>query len=424
MVGVLLLWAACDSGKEEGVSDQGDTAAEVAIDEDTAPPEVSWYRDIQPLLQENCLGCHADQGISFSLEDMTIAAAMGDAMVDAVSSGRMPPWPADEESCLPLSGTRTLTSEQVDLLSRWVALGAPAGSPDDVPATEQEEARVFEADISLMLPEPFTPSITLEDDYRCFVLDPGLTESTFVTGIQVEPGNANLVHHVILYTDPAQNSLAMDAAEDGPGYTCFGGPGYNNTGVIGGWAPGQGTVWMPEGVGLRLNPDTPVVAQIHYHAVNAPGESDQTVILMDTADQVDKEGFLVPLAHQGIDIPAGVSSHVETRQFSINFGLDATLWGGTPHMHLLGSSIRITVQPPDSDEEVCLIDVPEWDFDYQNFYQFEEPVTIQNGSTITMECIYDNSAQNPNQPADPPVDVDWGDGTNDEMCLVFALLSL
>ena len=82
------------------------------------------------------------------------------------------------------------------------------------------------------------------------------------------------------------------------------------------------------------------------------------------------------------------------------------------------------VEHLDSDEEVCLIDVPEWDFDYQNFYQFEEPVTIQNGSTITMECIYDNSAQNPNQPADPPVDVDWGDGTNDEMCLVFALLSL
>lgn len=424
MVGVLLLWFACDNSSGNGSSGVDDTSSSQTPEEESAPPEVSWHADIQPLLQENCLSCHADQGISFSLEDVAIASAMGDVMVDAVTSGRMPPWPADEESCLPLSGSRTLTPDQVDLLARWVELGAPEGSPEDAPEQVQEEERVFESDIALTLPEPFTPSMARDDDYRCFVLDPGIADTTFVTGLQVEPGNSSIVHHVILYTDPGQNSMALDAAEEGPGYTCFGGPGYNNTGVIGGWAPGQGTVWMPEGLGLRLSPDTPIVAQFHYHPVNDPGGSDQTVISLDTEDEVEREGFLVPFADQGINIPAGASEHTETRQISMNYGLDATLWGGTPHMHLLGSSIRITVQAPDSDEEVCLIDVPEWDFDYQNFYQFEEPVTIKNGSTITMECVYDNSADNPHQPSDPPVDVGWGDGTSDEMCLVFALISL
>jgi len=429
MLNIWLALVACDMDSPKatgaGVSSTDDTTGTVddTTSEETTP-EVSWYADIQPLLRDNCLSCHADTGISFSLEDPVVAAAMGVAMVDAVASGRMPPWPASEDHCQPLRDSRTLSDDQIALLDRWVALGAPEGRPEDAPDDTVEDGRIFEEDITLQLDEPFTPALDREDDYRCFVLDAGLDSLRYVTGMEVHPGNSSIVHHVILYTDPGgETARAMDAAEDGLGYTCFGGPGFNNTGVIGGWAPGQGTVWLPEGMGLALAPDADIVAQVHYHPVNDPGGSDQTTIVLDMEDQVDTVGYLLPLANQGLHIPAGATEHVEVLERSLSFGISGRVWGGTPHMHLLGQSIRVGFTAPGAKEETCLIDVPQWDFDYQNFYLLEEPVTIEDGSTIRMECVYDNSADNPHQPNDPPADVGWGDGTADEMCLTFALVS-
>ena len=423
MMWMWMLTAACTQSKTEATQDSA-PVEDTALSNDQIDPDVTWHADISPLLQDNCTGCHAEQGIAFGLESFSVASAFGAEMLDAVSSGRMPPWPADEDTCLPLQGTRTLSEDSISLLERWVELGTPEGSPDDAPASDTDTAPPMEADLALVMPDPYTPKADQPDDYRCFLLDTGIDEETFVTGMQVSPGNASIVHHVILYTDPDQNAQALDDADEGPGYECFGGPGFDNTGVIGGWAPGQDAVRLPEGVGLRLSPGVPVVAQVHYHSANDPGGTDQTTIVLDTEEDVATEGYLLPLANQGIDIPAGVSNHVESRTFTFNYGLNVRLWGGTPHMHLLGSSIRISVEPPDSDEETCLISIPEWDFDYQNFYLFDEPYTLENGSTIHMECIYDNSADNPSQPNDPPMDVGWGDGTADEMCLVFALMSL
>ena len=423
MMWMWMLWTGCDQEAQPKPKDSAIVADTADTTPQQAPPEVSWHADIQPLLQRSCLGCHAERGIAFSLESYDTAAALSAELLDATSSGRMPPWPADEDSCLPLQGTRTLSAEHIALLERWVALDAPEGNPEDAPDIT-EDTPALETNLSLMLPEPYTPGLDAPDDYRCFVLEPGLKSDTFVTGMQVIPGNSAIVHHVILYTDPDLNGAALDAEDETPGYTCFGGPGFDNTGVIGGWAPGQDAVTLPGGVGLRLAAGVPVVAQVHYHPVNDPGAPDQTTINLATAPEVDTEGYLFPLAHQGIDIPAGESNHVETRTISFSYGLNARLWGGTPHMHLLGTSIRVSVTPPDATEETCLISVPSWDFDYQNFYLFEEPFALENGSTITMECVYDNSQENPSQPNDPPVDVGWGDGTADEMCLVFALMSL
>lgn len=411
MVGLVLLSMGCgDGGGVDGIFSSGvtdDTGGS------TADGQVTWHRDVQPLLQANCLSCHAEDGTSFSLERFDIAAAMAGPIAEVTAAGTMPPWPAEEDDCLPLRDRRGLTVDEIALLGDWAVQEAPEGDPADAPEAIPDTDRGIETDIWQEMAEPYTPDATVSDDYRCFVIDPGLEADTFVTGAVVFPGNHSVVHHVILYTDPSDNAAALDAEDEAPGYTCFGGPGFNDTEVIGGWVPGSAGLSMPEDAGLRLSAGTKVVMQMHYHPDDAGG-SDQTAFALDLEASVDTEVFLYPLADTNLSIPAGAEGHSEGWSSSMSYGVNLTLWGGTPHMHLLGTSIKVSVTPPESEEQ-CVISIPEWDFDYQQFYRLEAPYIIENGSKLSLECIYDN-------PTDETVS--WGDGTGDEMCLVYAMISL
>lgn len=411
MIGLLMGLMGCDEvAGVNGVSSSGVSA----VDGSESDPAVTWHRDVQPLLAESCHSCHAADGITFSLEDYTVASAMAGPIAEVTAAGTMPPWPAAEDDCLPLKDRRSLSDAQIATLQSWSDLGAPEGDPADAPADAVDEGPGIEMDLWGEMAASYVPDDAAEDDYRCFVIDPELDEETFVSGAVVFPGNYGVVHHVILYTDPSGSSDALDAAEDGEGYTCFGGPGFNDTAVIGGWVPGSEGLLLPEDSGLRVSAGTKIVMQMHYHS-DGTGSGDQTAFALDLEEDVGTEVYLYPLADTNLSIPPGAADHAEGFSTTFSYGLNIKLWGGTPHMHLLGSSIKISVTPPDSEAEQCIIDIPEWDFDYQQFYRLEEAYVIENGSQLSLECIYDN-------PTDQTVG--WGDGTGDEMCLVYAMVSL
>lgn len=411
MIGLLVGLMGCDEGAGvSGASSPGDSTGDSAGGEPTA----TWYRDVQPLLAENCQSCHAADGITFSLEDYAVASAMAGPIAAATAAGTMPPWPAAEEDCLPLKDRRALSSDQVATLQTWADQGAPQGDPADSPAETTDDGPGIETDLWGEMASVYVPDETSEDDYRCFVVDPGLAEETFVSGAVVFPGNYGVVHHVILYTDPSGSADALDAAEDGEGYTCFGGPGFEDTAVIGGWVPGSEGLLLPEDSGLRMSAGTKVVMQMHYHSDGTAG-GDQTAFALDLEDDVGTEVYLIPLADTNLNIPPVTTDHAEGFSTTFSYGLNINLWGGTPHMHLLGSSIKISVTSPDAEDEQCIINIPEWDFDYQQFYRLEEAYVIEDGSKLSLECVYDN-------PTDETVT--WGDGTGDEMCLVYAMVSL
>jgi hypothetical protein len=413
MIGLWMVLAGCDEGGGfGGISSTGASGGDSPADSGTEPA-VTWYRDVQPLLSESCHSCHADEGITFSLEDYTVASVMAQPIAEATAAGIMPPWPADESDCMPLQDRRVLTDDQIALLATWAELGAPEGDPADAPTPDTDDDPGMEIDLWGEMADAYIPDESAEDDYRCFVVDPGLQEETFVSGAMVFPGSYSVVHHVILYTDPDNAGEALDAADDGDGYTCFGGPGFDNTAVIGGWVPGSGGLILPEDSGLRLSAGTRIVMQMHYHP-DGSGAADQTAFALDLEESVGTEMYLYPLADTNLSIPPGAEDHAEGWSATLNYGINLRLWGGTPHMHRLGSSIKVSVTPPDSDEQ-CLISIPEWDFDYQQFYRLEDAYIIENGSRLSLECIYDN-------PTDETVT--WGDGTGDEMCLVYAMISL
>jgi hypothetical protein len=400
------------------------------------PTAVTYYQDIKPILDAKCVACHAPGEVGpFSLADYASASANAAASAAAVAQQVMPPWPPNAD-CRDYDGDRSLDDAQITSLARWVELGAPEGDPAapgaplavSIPTLSRVDQR-------LEMPQPYTPAPPAgsHDDYRCFVVPwpAEHTQRTHVTGFRAVPGNAALVHHVIAFL-AAPNQVAqiqsLDAAEAGPGYTCFGGAGAPVAGMIGGWAPGSLGSDLPPGVGLPVEPGSAVVLQVHYHG-HAGAGIDQSAIELKLDASVERPGRVVPFANpqwlQGnMPIPAGNPDVVHS------FAVDPTFFFGeleiftaSLHMHTLGTSGKLAIERPDGSKS-CLLQIDDWDFHWQGSYGFRQPELLRRGDRLSIECRWDNSMANQplvgGQPR-PLLDVNWGEGTNDEMCLGFFL---
>ena len=316
------------------------------------------------------------------------------------------------------------------------------------------------------------------DDYRCQILEWPLDEEGFVTGVRVVPDQRQMVHHTILFAVSAEQAdvyRQYDAEDDGPGYSCFGGPrptsaegglpegvdiaellaalqsgeasggaGMNGSRWIGSWVPGTTAPLFPEGTGLRMGPGDLVIAQFHYNTLVADAAADQSSIEFATAPTVEREAFVLPFTDVGwvtglpglggpMDIPADME-HVEHHTSSADSALlvngarnalgldeesDLLVHVVGHHMHQLGTWGKQAVRHADGTES-CLVEIPDWDFSWQGSYHLQEPVLLGADDALELGCAWDNSASN-QQVIDGvplvPTDVEWGEGTTDEMCL-------
>jgi hypothetical protein len=273
---------------------------------------------IEPIIEQRWVSCHqAGQigvGALASYDDVRVRSHV---VVQQVESREMPPWFADAE-CNQYNHDPSLSDEEVGLFAAWHAAGAPAGDPaDDTSAPPAPPPQLVDIDHNLTLPEPYTPDPNFEDDYRCFVIDWPEQVDTYVTGFGVRVDNATTVHHLIAYIaspSAVAEAEALDAAEEGPGYTCFGGPLTSmdgGTNFFGAWAPGVLDAAFPDGTGVPVLAGSKIVVQMHYNLVTHDGAPDQTGIVVTTADHVDKDAKFQFWANPGwlqshtMDIPAG-----------------------------------------------------------------------------------------------------------------------
>ncbi len=340
------------------------------------------------------------------------------AFLAAVTQSRyMPPWKADRS--VAFADARGMSDAQVALIRRWSAEGAPLGDPKDLPPAPHfsSDWTLGPPDASFRMPAAYRLAAGGSDVYRCFVIPTHYAQDRWVTAIQVRPGDAKIVHHVIAYIDTSGQAAALAAqTHDGnPGYTSFGGVGFPAPGWLGGWAPGNEPHRLPEGVGIRLPKDAAIVLQVHYHKDGRP-ETDLTRIgLYFAHGPVDKALQVWPL-HAPLQIPAG-DAHYQT-QATKTVPADVTLLEILPHMHLLGRSMTVTATLPDGTTRP-LVHVPDWDFNWQTTYVYKRPVPLPRGTVLHLTATYDNSANNPRNPNVPPRPVTWGEQTTDEMCLAF-----
>lgn len=456
---VLLALAACGGDKdttplEPGPTEPGPTEPGPTEPGPTDPLAPTWHGDVAQILQDNCVTCHQDGGIgSFALDTYETATTWAEPIVDAVVDRRMPPWlVTDDGSCGDFRDSRWMSDADIQTLSDWVAADTPLGDPQDGPTGPLPELpQLDRVDHTLNTPT-FTPEIVggqvaQYDEYRCFALDNPAGADIFLTGFDVHPGNDAIVHHVLgMPVDPEApgwNGVpngaqieAMDGADGRPGWPCFGAAGgdIREEGFPVIWAPGMGAVSYPDGVGVELSQDDVVVVQIHYNLVDPTthGQSDSTGIALRTAPQVDREAFfalpdafLESLFYGDPEvIPPGESAHEYS--FSLS-GFETLLYSGAPplaggfdligvmpHMHELGSKQRLTLRAGGDAAEECLADVARWDFNWQLFYFYEDPISVDRADQLEISCTWDSSGT-----AEPTLP---GWGTYNEMCLMSMMI--
>lgn len=408
----------------------------------------TWYGDIQPIIEGRCASCHVDGGAGlFSLEDYTSVLAWKDAVAVAVSSGSMPPWFALDGPAYEYDWS--LTEAQKALIVSWVQAGAPEGDPSQqgspLPDVSSSLSRV---DLELGMSESYEPLGDNGDDYRCFPMEWPETESTHITGFNALPGNAALVHHVAAFLIPADNLMgaavfeeiqAWDDAEEGPGYTCFGGPS-GPTGdlqlpiqQLAQWVPGNQGLDLPQGTGIYVEPGSWVVMQVHYNTASPTTErTDQTRLQFRLDQEVEHRGAFAPWLSalwplSGMEIPAGSSDASFThegdpRDFFELLNPSLELEGGfrihsaMMHMHRLGAGADLHLLRADGSR-LPLLSMSNWDFNWQLNYQLEESVMFEEGDSLSLTCMFDNDGEN-------AVTTDWGEGTDDEMCVANLYISL
>ncbi len=381
--------------------------------------KVTYSHDIAPIILSQCAPCHHANSVApFPLLTYQEVQQKAQMIAAVTASGYMPPWHAASHTLY--QGARYLTDAQKALLQRWAAEGAPEGDAAHLEPIPQYTSgwQLGRPDLIVKPEKAYHLSAAGNDVYRCFVIPTNLPHDQYLSAIQVRPGNMRVVHHVIVYLDTSGTARKLEAAEhDGnPGYTSFGGPGFNPAGALGGWVPGFETIRCAKGTGVELPAHADIVMQVHYHKDGKP-ETDRTSIgLYFRRSPVQNLVRDLPIVDPFLSIPPGDTDYTATASVTIPDGIHVI--SVLPHMHLLGHDMLVQAHLPNGSTET-LVDVPNYDFNWQTAYTFKEPIALPAGTVVQLTAHYNNSDSNPRNPNSPPKRVWWGDQTTDEMCIAF-----
>ncbi|HEX7833366.1 MAG TPA: ascorbate-dependent monooxygenase [Thermoanaerobaculia bacterium] len=387
---------------------------------DVPPGTPTFSNEVVRIFQDNCQSCHHEGDIApFALVNYADAKARAPLIRFMTETRQMPPW-KPVEGCGDFANERRLSDADIATIAKWVEAGAPEGDRAQLPEPLDFSAGWENGPPDLVLKNAtaYTPP-SHTDTYRCFTIPTNLVSSAYVAAVDTHPGDRETVHHVLTFIDTTGESLALDEADPGPGYTCFGGPGFAMTGTLGGWAPGSRALEMPSDVAFELPPNSRVVMQVHYHPHHGDPEPDQTELGLYLAKEPPAKLMqVIPIINQSFTIPPNDANYQVDAVWPILTPVKLKIWFVAPHMHLLGKKMTVEMKAPNKDAQ-CLITINDWNFNWQGAYAFETPIDVPIGTRMSLRAHYDNSSSNPLNPNDPPKAVSWGEATTDEMCIAF-----
>ncbi len=386
----------------------------------------TYSKEVSRIFQAKCQQCHRDNDIApFALKDYDTAVAWSLDISRVVDAGIMPPW-KPKPGYGEFRDNFALSADERQTIVDWVAAGAPQGDAADMPdpLPDTGDWVLGDPDLVLAMPQSFTPARG-KDVYRCFVLPGSFDTTQYASAFDLVPGARSIVHHVLLFADSKGQAEKLEGQDGQPGYDCFGGPGIDIglNSVLAGWAPGQRPHLLPDGIGVELPKGARVVMQVHYYPIGRTAPDLTKVGVYLSKKDIQQRLFNVPLLNDKFKIPANAQGFEVNYTLPIIPLLEGKVISVYPHMHLLGTEIRVDVTDAKQNTNP-MIYIDKWDFNYQGPYTLAEPLVVKSGSTVKVTCKYDNSDANPRNPNNPIVPVGWGERTTDEMCLAFLGVTL
>jgi len=382
----------------------------------------TYSKDIAPILFKNCTGCHRPGEIGpMSLLTYEDARPRAKAIRDKISEGAMPPWQAEMPHGTFLN-ERGLTEEEKATIFRWVANGAPKGDAKDMPPAPSYPTgwSIGKPDVVFEMPEEYKVPADDVIQYEYFYIPTNFTEPKWIQAVEVRPGNRNVVHHVLVFykAKPDQQRTPIlkfnpEWQKSGP-RTAGRHPAVEDAvpaRLLATYAPGTNPQMFPAGTAMRLEPGGVLELQVHYTA-SGQDETDRTKVgFIFSKDPAPREVRASHFFNSTLSLPAGAADVAVNSE--VEFVQDATVWGLFPHTHVRGKKWEYVLQLPDGTKRTILA-VPRYDFNWQTYYMFREPLQVPKGAKIVSTAWYDNSMANKSNP-DPTVNVKWGDQTWEEM---------
>jgi hypothetical protein len=370
------------------LSATGATAARAA---ETA----TFHKDIEPILQARCQGCHRPGEVApMSLLTYGEARPWAKAIREAVLMGKMPPWSPDPKYGK-FRNDLSLAPGEKEKIVAWVDAGAKEGKRSDAPPPKSftEGWQIPPPDVVFQMPEPFDVPATGAVEYQFIRVPTNFTEDKWVQMVEVRPGNPAVVHHAIVVMDDPEYRGREE--------------------YLGGYAPGMmAQIWKP-GQARLLRAGSVLTFQMHY-AANGKAAQDRTEIGLVFAKEPVTQRIMGSLAMPpGLTIPPGAVNYRVDGVATIQ--QDSELVSLRAHMHLRGKSFQMRAVYPNGESEI-LLDIPKFDFNWQPYYYLATPKPLPRGTRIEATGYFDNSANNPFNP-DPTATVSWGPQTWDEMMI-------
>ena len=411
------------------------------------PPAPTYSKEVVTILHEQCVICHRPgEAAPFSLLTYEDAKKRGKLIGHVTQSKQMPPWKADP-SDVPFRNERRLKDEQIAVLQRWVEAGMPEGDKAQVPPLPSfaQGWPLGKPDLVVKMPKHYKVAAEGRDVYRNFAISLGLQEDKWVKAIDFRPSAPSVLHHSLFFIDPTGTAAQKEAesgevgtrgdmgggqqGRQGAGQAAnllsrlrgglLGGGDLSARGAagLGGWAVGGQARQLPDGLAYKLPKGSDLILSTHFHPSGKTEEECSTVALY-FADKPPVQRFMgiqVPGlfgALSGINIPAGKKDYTIEGSFELPVNIKA--FGVSAHAHYLAKDFKLTATLPDGKTKT-LLSISDWDFAWQEQYQFRDFQMLPKGTMLKLKITYDNSADNPHNPTDPPKRVRWGRESTDEM---------
>ena len=382
---------------------------------------VTFHKDVVPILQANCQGCHRPGEIApMSLGTFADVRPWAQAIKESVLLRRMPPWFADPDVGVHLKNDRTLSANDINTLVQWADSGAAEGNPADAPESKKRLVgwNIPKPDLVYQLSRPFEVAPAGEIEYQYHVIPTGFTEDTWVQATEIRPGNREVVHHSIVFVRPPGSTYLADAKPGEfyvPDKNIERKKKNNKREMLARFTPGYPAEVLSPGNGRLIPAGSDFIVQMHYTPTGKP-QTDQTRFgLVLAKEEPRRQVKTMAVAKSTFVIPPGASNYKVDAVHEIKNPVEVTAL--KPHMHLRGKAFEFRLVRADGTEQV-LLSVPHYDFNWQINYELAEPLQLAKGDKLEASAWYDNSPNNPANP-DPTEEVRWGDQSREEMMIGF-----